>query len=301
MSVGSLKMIVLFVMVLLCGVSARGEHHNVNCKKGIKEYGRSQHCPKCQPDDALNSRISLEKLTIGNNNNTVSSSDFGKVCLKGSAQFPLGFIKSTDTLDIKTRIWMQLGPLKTELTCESIHMLLNEKFLKLNEEAEDDYDYDYHDDVLSLVKGVFSHFDKTCTLRDICGLLSPGTDLRKTIDYLVELSDSRSEDWWFLSKYNNASSSSSPSTSSSLDNICSTDFLLGETVSVDRCFKLDTPASADMPWLYEMTMGRSWIRLEMTFELFKRDKSKSLTTDGVNKEHSKRITCLFIPLIMKFT
>ena len=38
-------------MVLLCGVSAKGEHHNVNCKKGIKEYDRSQHCPKCQPDD----------------------------------------------------------------------------------------------------------------------------------------------------------------------------------------------------------------------------------------------------------
>merc|ERR550532_3382206 len=100
-----------------------------DCKTGITEVNKGQNCPGCKSSGSSGADLTLEKLTVGNENNTVSLSNIGEVCIKGSAQIPVGFIKPSDTVDVRPRVWFQVANFKAELPCESIQVLLQTKFM----------------------------------------------------------------------------------------------------------------------------------------------------------------------------
>ena len=105
--------------------------------------------------------ITVEKLTIGNEKNTIGTENFGDVCIKGSAQVPVGYMKPSDTLDVRATVSIDIGIIKREFPCMLLRALLREQVMEADVENGGDYSYDYEDDTLELVKEIFDHFDNT--------------------------------------------------------------------------------------------------------------------------------------------
>ena len=71
------------------------------------------------------------------------------------------------------------------------------------------------------------------TLRDICGLFKTGSKLRKAADSMIELSDA--EDLELLKGFNKTA-----------ENVCSADFLKGKKLSLNQCYKIESPKAVDL-------------------------------------------------------
>ena len=83
--------------------------------------------------------LKLDKLTVGNEQNIIYSDNFGHVCIEGSAKIPIGFVKPTDTLDLKVDLRVevkQLG-LTFPVPCGTVYAMLENQFFPKKEAAED--------------------------------------------------------------------------------------------------------------------------------------------------------------------
>ncbi|XP_075241978.1 uncharacterized protein LOC142336893 [Convolutriloba macropyga] len=270
--------------VMICGSNCIKKD---NCIADIKNKSYTQHCSSCGPPD--NVKLNLTKLTVGNDKNQVHDGNIGQVCIKGTAKFPMGFMKATDTLDLRLRVTATL--LKTiniQIPCGIIH---NYAEAKLFPERFDEEGEKIVGQTTTAPNGdkkwmseAFSHFDyNTCIVSDLCGLLKPGEGLRSKVDEMM--TNSTEEELGGLGEvFANYSSNDQK-------NACSVDFFNAQSKSLDDCYPLP---NFDLSALKDITGGKKTLDAELVIEMWKRD-------TAAKDQPKQNLLCLFMPLHVVFS
>jgi len=275
------KLLVCISLLLVCLCHGKNE-----CIKGLKDDTSTQHCPACKPssDDV---QLNITKLTVGDETNTIYDDDLGQVCIEGSAKVKLGYMRPTDTLDLRLKLSFEMYTVEFPIHCSIPHgfienILFPERYSGGSRLKNFPTPPPGFTDDFAWVKKVFGHFNmSTCTVQDICGMLKPGEGLREQLDNLI---DNSTVDLDVFDNYNTSD-----------DNVCSADFLEEKIKSLNECYKLGNPGDIDISMFKELAVQDNQLSVRVTIELLKRD-----TTIPPDQQADEHVLCLYMPLKVKF-